>query len=143
MEKHRATTVIRNDEVMYCLKTNGYNHIAKQDDRRKHDRLIISLAGKVFDGRSEEGVDIIVHDISDIGISFYAPKTFLPNDTQLTIVFSDTIDEKEFNVKVDCAIARTANKAGNRFVGCKILTESKEYYLYGVMKRLSKNKRIV
>lgn len=137
------TTVTRDDKIMYCVRTNGYNNIAKDDDRRKHDRVVISANGKVFDGQSEEGVEIIVHDISDIGISFYAPNSFLPSEQQLTIVFSDTINEKEFNVRVECSITRMTNKAGNRFIGCRILEENKDYQIYGFMKRLgNKNKKI-
>ena len=135
------TTVTRNDRIMYCLKTNGYNHIAKHDDRRLHDRVIISTKAQVFDGQSSEGVNVVVRDISDIGISFYAPNSFSPSGHQLTVVFTDTIGEKEFNVKVECAIARTTSSAGNRFMGCKILKENKDYQLYGFMKRLGdKNK---
>lgn len=135
------TTVNRNDKIMYCIKTNGYNHIAKHDDRRKHDRLIITTKARVYEGKLDEGVSIIVHDISDIGISFYAPNSFAPNDHQLTIMFSDYVGEKEFDVKVECVIARTTSKAGNRFIGCKILKENKDYQLYGFLKRLEdKNK---
>lgn len=136
------TTVIRNDKTVYCIRTNTHNHIAKHDDRRKHDRVVISAKARVFEGQTGNGVDIIVHDISDIGISFYAPNSFLPNENQLTITFSDTVGEKQFDVKVECSIARTTNKAGNRFVGCKIVKENKDYLLYGFMKRLEdKNKK--
>lgn len=135
------TTIVRNDKMLYCLKTNGYNHIAKHADRRIHDRLIVKTKGRVFDGQASEGVDIIVHDISDIGISFYAPKTFLAKTHQLNICFSDTISEKTFDVSVECTIARTASRAGNQFVGCRIKTENKDYQLYCFMKRLgAKNK---
>lgn len=130
------TTVIRNDKRMYCLKTNGYNHVAKHDDRRKHDRVVVMAKALLFEGKSNTGVDIIVHDISDIGISFYAPNSFSPNVHVFTIVFSDKAGGKSFDVKVECAIARTTNKAGNRFVGCKILKENRDYQLYGFMKRL-------
>lgn len=135
------TTVKRNDKIMYCLKTSGFNHVAKHDDRRMHDRIVITAKGKAFEGKSSEGVDIIVHDISDIGISFYAPNSFMPSGHQLNVAFSDIIGEREFNVKVECAIARSTNKAGNRFIGCKILKENKDYQLYGFMKRMGeKNK---
>lgn len=135
------TTVTRNDKIMYCLKTNVYNHIAKHDDRRLHERLIVQVKAKVFDGQSEDGVDIIVHDISDIGISFFVTKAFSPKSHLLTVVFSDTIDEKVYKVSVDCSIARTASKAGNLFVGCRITKENKDYQIYSFMKRLKdKNK---
>lgn len=130
------TTVTRNDKTMYCIKTNGYNHVAKHDDRRKHERIVISAKGQVFCGQQDLGVNIIVHDISDIGISFYAPNSFSPSGHQLTVAFTDVIGEKSFDIKAECSIARTATKAGNRFIGCKILSENKDYQLYGFMKRL-------
>lgn len=135
------TTVKRDDKTVYCLKTNGFNHIAKHADRRQHDRLVVQANAKVYDGQSSEGVDIIVHDISDIGISFYAPKTFVPKAHLLNIYFSEIIDGKKFNVSVECAIARTTSRAGNQFVGCRITKENKDYQLYGFMKRMNaKNK---
>ena len=138
------TTVVRKDETLYCLKTNGFNHVAKHDDRRMHDRVIVKVKAKVFDGNTDEGTDIIVHDISDIGISFYAPRSFSPQDHQLTIAFSDSIGEKEFNVKIECMIARMTNRAGNRFIGCKIKKENKDFQLYGFMKRVGdKNRNMI
>lgn len=135
------TTVVHNNKTVYCLKANGYNHIAKHDDRRKHDRMIVQINAQVYDGKSEDSVDIIIHDISDIGISFYAPKSYVPKDNQLNIVFSDTVGKKKFDMKVECAIARMTTKAGNRFVGCRIVKENKDYQLYGFMKQLNdKNK---
>ncbi len=135
------TTVTRNDKTVYCIKTNGYNHVAKHDDRRKHDRVVISARAQVFDGQQDECTDVVVYDISDIGLSFYAPNSFSSSGNQLTVVFSDTIGEKKFDIKVQCAIARMTNKLGNRFVGCRIVNENKDYQLYGFMKRLGdKNK---
>lgn len=133
------TTVIRNNKTLYCLKTNGYNHVAKHDDRRLHERLIVQIAAKVLDDQSEEGVNVIIHDISDIGISFYAPKTYIFKNNQLNILFSDTINDKTFEVNVKCAIARTTSKVGNQFVGCRITKENKDYQLYCFMKRLNSN----
>ena len=135
------TTVIHDDKTVYCLKTNGYNHVANHDDRRMHNRLIVQVKAKVYDEQSSEGVDIIVHDISNVGISFYAPQTFSPKTNHLNIEFSDYINEKIFNINVECIIARTTNKAGNIFCGCRILKENRDYQLYGFMKRLNAKNR--
>lgn len=148
LTKHRIswnnielTTVIRNDKVVYCLRTNGYNHVAKHADRRKHDRFIVQTKAKVVDKQLNEGANVIVHDISDIGISFYAPKTFVSKTHRLNIFFSETINDKTFNVNVECIIARIISNAENRFVGCRITKENRDYQLYCFMKRLSnKNK---
>ena len=135
------TTVVRGDESVYCLKTNGYNHTAKHADRRKHDRLLVQTTGKLLDNHVKDGVTIVVHDISDIGISFYAPKTFTSKSHKLNLIFSETINEKTFNVCVECSIARIINNAENRFYGCRITKENKDYQLYCFIKRLSdKNK---
>lgn len=135
------TTVKRNDENVYCLKTNSFNQVAKHDDRRLHTRYLIKVNGTVQDSLSEEPVNIIVHDISDIGISFYAPTSFMPKSNQLVVSFQDTVDDKLFEVKVECGIARITNRAGNRFVGCKITKENRDYQLYGFMVRLMDKNR--
>ena len=58
--------------------------------------------------------------------AIYAPKNFSPNDYQLIVAFTHNIGDKSYDVKVECAIARTSNKAGNLFVGCKITKENKK-----------------
>lgn len=130
------TTITRNEGILYCLKTNGYNHIAKNEDRRKHDRIIVQINALLFDGQSEEGMNVIVHDISDVGISFYAPKSFAPSGNVLTVKFSDMIGARKFDIKVECMVARMGNKAGNQFVGCRIISDNKDYQLYGFMKSI-------
>lgn len=148
LTKHRIswnnielTTVNRKNKMMYCLKTNGYNHAAKHAERRKHDRLIVQTKAKVIDKHSNEGVFVIIHDISDIGISFYAPKNFVAKTHKLDVIFSETINDKTFNVNVECTIARVINNAENRFYGCRIIKENKDYQLYCFLKRLNyKNK---
>lgn len=135
------TTVTRNGKKLYCLRTNGFNHVAKYDDRRAHDRMIVNTKAKVLDGQSSEAVDVIVHDVSDIGISFYAPKTFSAKSYQLNVFFTEIINDNPFDVSVECTIVRTAIKAGNQFIGCRITKEDREYQLYCFMKRLNaKNK---
>lgn len=135
------TTVNRNDVIMYCLKTYGFNYVAKADDRRQHDRIVVQVQAKAFDVQSKDGVNILVHDISDVGISFYAPLSYEPVSQQVVVTFTDYVDGKEFQMRVDCSIARMVNRAGNMFVGCKIVGENKDYQLYGFMKRLRDKNR--
>ncbi|MDO4188530.1 MAG: PilZ domain-containing protein [Lachnospiraceae bacterium] len=136
------TTVDRAAEKVYCVRTYGFNNVAGHDDRRLHERVVISVSAQVFDEQSVGGVGITVHDISDIGISFYAPSTFIPRSQQLVITFADRIDDKEFNVKVDCVVLRTIVNETNIFVGCRIIGENKDYQLYGFMKRLIDKKKL-
>lgn len=135
------STVKNDGKMLYCLKTKGFNFVANLDDRRQHDRMVINVNAQVFDGTSKEGVNVIVHDISDVGISFYASKSFEPQVHQLVILFTDAIDGKEFQMRVECTIVRMTTKAGNRFVGCKITNANKDYQFYGsVIKSKDKDK---
>ena len=137
------TTVQRNTMTLYYVKTSGYNHMAMHDDRRMHERMLVQDKAQIFESGSAESVEGIVHDVSDIGISFYAPKTFAPKARQLTVIFQDVVDGSIFDIKVECTITRMTNKAGNLFVGCRIVKESKEYQLYCFMKRLKDKKNYV
>lgn len=130
------STVEKNNKLLYQLKTNGFNSISTNDDRRKMERIIVHIKAQVCDLTSKTYTDVIIHDISDNGISFYAPSHFAPVSTQLMITFEDTIDDKQFNVKVECVVTRTTKKAGNNFIGCKIIGENREYLLYRFMLQL-------
>ena len=135
------TTVKRGGRPVYCLRTYGFNAVATHDDRRLHERIAIDVNGRVFDGDGEDGVSVVVHDISDVGISFYAPNFYVPKSGQQVILFTDTIDEKIFEVRVECSVFRSNPNKDNVLIGCKIVGENKDYKLYGLLKRLKeKNK---
>lgn len=135
------TTVIEAGETVYCLKTSGFNENAKQDERREHERIIIRAKAMAFDGLNPDGIDVLVHDISDVGVSFYAPTSFEPKTSQVVVKFIDHIGDKLFDVRVDCAVIRMINKNGNILVGCRVVGENKAYKLYGFMKRLNAKKQ--
>lgn len=134
-------TLKRNDKICYCLKTYGFNNVSTIDDRRLHERTIIDVSGKVYDGYHAVGDRVIIHDISDVGISFYANSSFAPQSQQLLVEFADAINNKSFNVRITCAIARTSEDNGHIRIGCRITGDNKEYRIYRFMKYLtSKNK---
>lgn len=131
------TTILWKEKVAYCLKTHGFNNISNVDDRRLNDRVIINCEGTVYDENSDDGIEVIVHDISDIGISFYAPASFTPTSQQLFVSFSDTINGKSYFVKVECSIARTKEDDDQVLVGCKITGDNKDYHIYRFLKHLA------
>lgn len=135
------TTVNRNGEIMYCIKTSGFNQLANLDDRRNHDRFVVQTKGQLIMRETEETMDILVHDVSDVGVSFYAPISFNPSTHHLIVTYSDTVAGKVFPVRVECDIARMTKKAGNMLVGCKVSKEDKDFKMYCFMKRIKeKNK---
>lgn len=135
------TTITRKNQSVYSLKTNGFNHIANNEDRRLHARTIIMADGQMFEPTSEVGVNIKVRDISDIGISFEVPQVNEPKSPHIIIKFVDTIDNRTFDVKAECAIARTEILDDKLFIGSRIVGENKDFQLYSFMRRLKEKKK--
>ena len=134
-------TMKRGEAIVYHIKSNAYNAMAIHDDRRKNARVIVRVKGQVYDTSGGYYLDVLIHDISDVGISFYAPSSFTPLTPQLIVVFTDVVNDKQFDLKVDCVISRTHKKAGNNFYGCRIVGEKRDYLLYGFLKRLNEKSR--
>ena len=44
--------------------------------------------------------------------------------------FKDIINGEDFNVRVNCTIARVSDRSGNQLVGCKTVGENKNYLVY-------------
>lgn len=136
------TTVKKNDKMLYCLRTKGFNHVSNPDDRRQHDRMVIQVNAQALDAMTNDGTNVIVHDISDVGISFYAPKIYAPQSHQVILLFDDAFEGKRFQMRVECTIVRMTSKAGNILVGCKITKANKDYQLYGSVIRLRDRHKI-
>lgn len=134
------STIEKKGETYYFLSTTDYNKLGTIDDRRTHERIVVHRKAIVKSESSEKGVNIIVQDISDNGISFYAPNSFVPPAEILKIEFTDYVEEKLFDIKVECKIVRTQPKAGNTFYGCEIFDANKNFLIYGYMKRIVNSK---
>ncbi len=132
----KVQTVDTNNGKAYYISTSAFNRHSREDDNRQHNRLLVHKNAHILE--EDKFIDIIVHDISDRGISFYAPPSYKPTSNHLTIVFADNIDEKDFDLKIACQIARTERKAGVVFYGCKVLGDNKEFLSYGFLKRLKR-----
>lgn len=136
-----VSTLLKEDKNLYYISTSGYNYIASSSDRRQHDRMIINKKGKLQCKPSEEYIDIIVHDISDIGISFYVAPSVKLTSHELVVLWDDTINEKPFNISVECSPVRQHNKNGLYLHGCRIVGDSRDFLVYGLRLRLAgKNK---
>lgn len=135
----KVNTVTWNGGMAYQLRTGGFNDYSKVDDRRSNKRIVIHKKAQAFDPINANTSDIIVYDISDNGISFFAPPAFEISSKDVTILFSDAIDGKHFQMKIECAISRNEKRAGNVFYGCKVTKENKDYLVYSFLKRLKKS----
>ncbi|MCQ2524074.1 MAG: PilZ domain-containing protein [Lachnospiraceae bacterium] len=134
----KVETVKRGGQTLYHLKTGAFNSISRHDDRRDHERITIRRQAQIYDQVNDHYIDIMVYDISDNGISFYAPVSYVPSSGNIRIYYKDSVDDKNYNLKVDCQIARTEKKAGTVFYGCRLLGENRDFLAYGLLKKLRK-----
>lgn len=126
-----------NGNKAYYITTTGYNSFSRNDEKRVDVRIVIQKPGKLYNPELDETTNILIHDISDTGISFYASQSTVMPLNHIIIQFSDTVDGKEFSVKLECSIVRSLKKTGMVFYGCRIAGENnKEYLIYEFMKRL-------
>ena len=135
------STETRDQKKVYRLMTHRFNAMSCVDDRRLHERIIIQVDGHLLDS-DDDDIDITIHDISDNGIAFYVPGDYEPRSLQLRVSFTDSIDEREFDVNAVCAIARIHKEEGRTLVGCAVLEENDNYRIYELLKRLRKKHHI-
>lgn len=129
-------TITRGNGICYHLSTNVFNSIASHEERRESERLLVRKTGRVYDALTDTYTDVMVHDVSDIGISFYAPASFDCRSPQPSLTFSDTIDGREYINTVTFSISRTKKNVGTVLYGCRILGDNRNFLIYGFMKKL-------
>lgn len=131
------TTVSRDDKLQYYIETSSFNTISNSDERRTHDRIKIHKNGSLYDASTNKYHDIMIHDVSDVGISFYAPANFKPSSHKLSVLLDDMVNNKEYSVKVECSIVRNDIRNGLGFFACKTVGDNKDYALYCFIKKLT------
>lgn len=147
-DKHRVSwknvelsTVRRGRDKVYLIRTNSFNYVAKQDDRRLYERVSVSVNATALDVASKMSIDVTLNDISDEGISFFMDPNFNMQSNLLEVSFTDKLGDKEFNVKVECMVARVEKAAGSLLVGCRVIVVNRDYQLYSFMLRLLETKK--
>lgn len=130
------STIDKKGSKLYHVTTNAFNSMANLDDRRNHDRVVIHKDGKIHIPETGQQTAVKIHDISNVGLSFFAPLSFQPASNQIVVLLNDTINDNTFNLKVACTVARSYNRNGMTFYGCRITEENKEYILYSCLLNL-------
>ena len=139
----KLNTVERDGKTVYFLDTMGVKTSAKAKERREGKRLPVEQKGQVVNGIGEKPREILIHDISDNGISFYANDDFNPTSSVVYISFQDSVSESNFKLKAECQIMFTKKEEGRTFYGCEILNVNHDFLLYGCLKRLKLGKNEV
>lgn len=129
-------TVEADGKVAYCIKTSGFNHVSSHDDRRKHERIVVQRDAIIKDSVTGNDINIVVNDISDIGISFIADEANDIKMDSIIIIFQDVVNDRNYNMKVECKPIRKHKVDGGEFYGCKIVNENKDFLIYSFILRL-------
>lgn len=124
---------------VHLITTSSFNKLSQTDERRTHERIQIHQMGKVTDVDGNE-LSVRVHDVSDNGVSFYAPVSFAPRSPHLVVQFADSVRGEAFELKVNAKIVHSTTKTGAALYGCEIADANREYLLYGCLKRVMHNK---
>lgn len=132
-------TVNVNEITVYSLTTSNFNRLGKDNERRNAERISVRKEGEVWDEINSRNVQIMVYDISDNGLSFYAPHSFIPIGGNQRIYFKDRVKEQVFDIEIVCKIVRAEQKGGLMFFGCMIMEDNKEYLMYYCLKKLMIN----
>lgn len=135
------TTIDRKGEKIYHIQASGHNRQAATEDRRRHDRIYLHKSGAVFDEPSNRYIPVMIHNVSDNGISFYAPKEFEPRSSNVTVLLEDFVNERAFQIRVPAKIVRASQKTGTDFYGCKVDNAPNDYLIYGCLKRIAVAKK--
>lgn len=130
-------TIKSNERVMYSIVANRFNPTSVHDDRREHERIEINKRGYVIIPENGRQFGMTIHDISDIGISFIVDDSFFPVSNQVTISFGDTINGRDFSMRIYCLTVRSQKVEGGSLWGCRISGENRDFLLYSFLTRLA------
>lgn len=129
-------------KICYYVTTSTFNQIGNNDERRREDRVVITKRGNVWDEKTQKYIEVRVHDISDSGISFYAPMSFELESSFFTLEFCDTVNGNAFNFTLSCKVVRNKPVKGMMFYGCRIQEPTREFLLYGCLCRMTQNAKL-
>lgn len=130
-------TLVTQGECFYHMTASDFKKLSNSEDRRKDHRITVNRKAFLKEKGVSKDREVIVHDISDTGISFFAPLDFSTASNIVYLYFHDQVEEHIFDMNIECEIVRREKKAGNQFFGCKIKHVSNDYLVYGYMKKMA------
>lgn len=135
-----VNTLNKSGNIVYHVTSNSFNSYSSLDERRESSRVLVHNNGKVYDVISDTYTDVIIHDVSDTGISFLAPNNFECKSPQPIVTLSDIIDGKEYIISVPVTLTRMQKKPGAVLYGCRVVGESRNFLIYGLLKKIKSKK---
>lgn len=121
--------------LLYHITTRQFNQYSRPGERRIHERTSSDVVATISD-MSFHSTEVILHDISDNGISFYATEPLSSLSDTLNIKFNDTINGEQFIINTTIKIVRNYEKQGKMYYGCRVMEPTSDYQLYVFLHRL-------
>lgn len=135
-------TMEYNNRKYAAIGTRSFNQNSAFSDRRYNERIKLeNTFGKV---ETNDGniYDIIICDISYNGISFYCKDEDDFLHKKLIIHIDDVVENENFKFKVRGSCIRSKMEDDQKFYGCNVGEEERQYMLYFLKKKLDIKKRI-
>ena len=129
------STVKVNDMFFYAVKLSAMGHIPISSDRRENKRLVLDVKGSAIVRGSDKSVPVIVHDISDGGLSFFAASGFNPGGKILRITYDDVVQGHGFTLNIECVRVREMDDGAYTLLGCKITNMDKDLLAYVCLRK--------
>lgn len=131
------STVNKDSQMLYFIETSKFKEASNNDERRKKERMLVRKRAQIYDANSGTYKTIVINDVSENGISFFTNVNFTPSSYQLDIIFEDNVEDKIFNLNINCSITRSEKQQGHMLYGCTIKGENRDFLIYLLLKKIS------
>ncbi len=122
--------------MLYRVSTRDFNQYSRPGDRRYHERRTSTVLAQVSDMAFAKA-EVVLHDISDTGLSFYTDSPLTFGSDVINISFADTVNGECFRINTTVKVVRHYMEQGKAFYGCLMIDPSKDYQLYVFMHKLN------
>ncbi|MCM1156796.1 MAG: PilZ domain-containing protein [Roseburia sp.] len=124
------------DESCYSVHTSNSRKFPTLSERRQNKRMLLDKQGSIIFGEEEKQVTVMLHDVSDNGISFFVQSGMELPEKMIKIEFEDAVRGHGFHILVDGRLVRRVPKGEEELVGCRITQTNHDFLAYICLKRI-------
>ena len=124
------------NEMLYAVRTSSSRKFPAVSDRRQNKRMLLDIRAKVISAEDGRGIPVVLHDVSDSGLSFYVKRGQQFTDKVIRLEFDDTVHGHSFHLAIDSRFVRRVEKDVQDLVGCQILKSDRDFLSYVCLKKM-------
>ena len=132
----------RGNETYYLIQTSTYKETAREDERRSKDRILIEQSCNLSIYGEDGYYTGVVHDVSQVGISFYCDSEIEIGGRLVVVEFSDSVGDHDFTLQLKVRKVRIDDTAEKKLYGCRIVEAGRDTMVYLYFKKLYKLKEL-